>query len=187
MKADLRVVKTRAVIKNTLIEIMSEKEISKITVSELCEKAKINRKTFYRHYREISDVTAELENEALEEFSRGFKNGSILDARTIISGISEVLGGRRDFYSRMLKFNPDLFSNGRLKTALCRTICASLRNTSSEKNEKVFISAAEFIAAGVFSLYSAWLEEGGDIDFINEISARLVTGALSDFLPKSKS
>lgn len=181
MKTDLRVIKTRAVIKNTLIEIMSEKTLSKITVSELCEKAKINRKTFYRHFREIDDVIAELENEALDEFSRGLKNGSILDARTIISGISEVLRQRREFYSQMLKFNPDLFGKGRLKTALCRTLAAALRNTSAEKNEQALISAAEFTAAGVFSLYSAWLEEGGDIDFVTDISVRLVNGVLSGF------
>ncbi|MCH5203657.1 MAG: TetR/AcrR family transcriptional regulator [Oscillospiraceae bacterium] len=186
MKTDLRVIKTRAVIKNTLIELMSEKEIAKITVSQLCEKAKINRKTFYRHYREINDVKAELENEALEEFSKSFKNGSILDAKTIISGISEVLRQRRDFYSRMLKFNPDLFGKGRLKTALCRTIAAALRSTGREKNEQVVMSAAEFTAAGVFSLYSGWLEEGGDIDFVTELSVRLVTGALSGFFSENR-
>ncbi len=184
MKTDLRVIKTRAVIKNTLIEIMSEKELSKITVSELCAKAKINRKTFYRHYREISDVAAELENEALDEFSRSFKNGSILDERRIISGIGEVLGQRRDFYSRMLKFNPDLFGKGRLKTALCRTLAAALRSTGAEKDERVLMAAAEFTAAGVFSLYSGWLEEGGDVDFVTEISVRLVSGALAEFSPK---
>lgn len=186
MKTDLRVIKTRAVIKNTLIELMSEKEIARITVSRLCEKAKINRKTFYRHYREINDVKAELENEALEEFSKGFKNGSILDARMIISGISDVLKQRREFYSRMLKFNPDLFGKGRLKTALCRTIAAALRSSGKEKNEQVLMSAAEFAAAGVFSLYSGWLEEGGDIDFVTEISVKLVEGALSRWTAESK-
>ncbi|MCH5196337.1 MAG: TetR/AcrR family transcriptional regulator [Oscillospiraceae bacterium] len=184
MKTDLRVIKTRAVIKNTLIELMSEREIAKITVSQLCERAKINRKTFYRHYREIGDVKAEIENEALEEFSQSFKSGSILNAQTIISSISGVLKQRREFYSRMLKFNPDLFSKGRLKTALCRTLAAAIRSAGSEKDESKLMSAAEFTAAGVFSLYSVWLEEGGDIDFITDISVKLVTGALSDFLPE---
>ena len=66
-KTDLRVVKTRAVIRNALVEIMSEKEISQITVSEICLLAKINRKTFYRHYRSVSDVLEEVENEFLKE------------------------------------------------------------------------------------------------------------------------
>lgn len=183
MKTDLRVVKTRAVIKDTLISIMSEKELSRITVSELCERARINRKTFYRHYREINDVKSELENEALEEFSKSFKNGSILDVRNIITGISDVLKDRRDFYARMFRSNPDLFSKGRLKTALSRAIAVALRRSGAKENE--LMSAAEFTAAGVFSLYSEWLEEGGDIGFVTEISIRLVTGALSDLIPKS--
>lgn len=189
MKTDLRVIKTRAVIKKTLIEIMSEKEISKITVSELCEKAKINRKTFYRHYSEIADVTAELENETFEEISESFRNESILDAGMVISVISEVLSRRRDFYARMLKFNPDLFGKGRLKTALCRTIAAVIRSAGAEKDERVIMTAAEFTAAGVFSLYSGWLESGGDIEFVTETSIRLVNGALGDFvkLPEERS
>lgn len=182
MKTDLRVVKTRAVIKNTLIELMSEKELAKISVSKLCERAKINRKTFYRHYREINDVKAEIENEALEEFSKSFKDGSILDAKLIISGISGVLKQRREFYSRMLKLNPDLFANGRLKTALSRTVAVMLRSAGNEKNERTVLLAAEFASAGVFSLYSGWLEFGGDIDLVSEVSVRLVTGALSDFM-----
>lgn len=186
MKTDLRVVKTRAVIKNTLVELMSEKEISDISVAELCRKAKINRKTFYRHYGEISGVKSEIENEALQEFSESLKNESILNAEAIISGISKVLRERREFYARMLKFNPDLFGKGRLKTALCRTLAVTLRRHSTEKDEMKIMAAAEFTAAGVFSLYSGWLEEGGDIDFVSDISVRLVRGALSDFLPKTK-
>ena len=46
---DLRIVKTRTNIKNSLIDLLAEKNVSKITVTELAEKAMINRKTFYRH------------------------------------------------------------------------------------------------------------------------------------------
>ena len=42
---DLRIVKTRTNIKNSLIDLLAEKNVSKITVTELAEKAMINRKT----------------------------------------------------------------------------------------------------------------------------------------------
>ena len=43
---DLRIVKTRTNIKNSLIDLLAEKNVSKITVTELAEKAMINRKPF---------------------------------------------------------------------------------------------------------------------------------------------
>ena len=52
---DLRVIKTRQAIRIALISLLSEKELSDITISELSARAQVNRKTFYRHYRSISD------------------------------------------------------------------------------------------------------------------------------------
>ena len=57
MSGDLRVVKTRRVIRNTLFEMMSEKPLSKITISEICARAEINRKTFYLSLIHISEPT----------------------------------------------------------------------------------------------------------------------------------
>ena len=57
---DLRIIKTRRTIRNALVDLMSEKELSAVTISELSARAEINRKTFYRHYRTISVGVAEL-------------------------------------------------------------------------------------------------------------------------------
>ena len=53
---DLRVIKTRQNIRNALTSLMSEQELSDITITALCERAQINRKTFYRQ----ADKTARL-------------------------------------------------------------------------------------------------------------------------------
>ena len=44
---DKRVVKTRSAIFNAIFDLSTEKELDKITVIELCEKAGINKSTFY--------------------------------------------------------------------------------------------------------------------------------------------
>ena len=46
---DLRVVKTIAAIKRAFDELICEQDFERITVKELCERAQINKKTFY-HY-----------------------------------------------------------------------------------------------------------------------------------------
>lgn len=45
VRMDRRCLKTQKAIKNALVELMSEKDISQITVKELAQRADINRKT----------------------------------------------------------------------------------------------------------------------------------------------
>ncbi len=49
-KQDIRVERSREAIKGAFIELMKHREYEDITVKDLAEAAKINRKTFYAHY-----------------------------------------------------------------------------------------------------------------------------------------
>lgn len=44
---------TTAAIDAAFISLIKDKEIKEITVSEICETAKINRSTFYAHYADV--------------------------------------------------------------------------------------------------------------------------------------
>ncbi len=69
-------VKTKRLIKNTFIQMLSEKkEIGKISVSELVERAEISRATFYAHFDDIYSVVEEFEREIIDEF---FTNAKLL-------------------------------------------------------------------------------------------------------------
>ncbi len=176
--SDLRVEKSRAVIKNALVELMGEKELSKISISEISRCARINRKTFYRHYRNVDDVIADMENEILDEFSAAFRS-SVLDVGKIVRNLSRVVEHRRDFFTRIMKPNPDLFSSGKIKTVLRRMIMAALRNSGMVKNDAVLNAASEYIVSGVLALFASWLDEGGDLQFITDIAVKMITNGLS--------
>jgi len=187
-KTDLRVVKTRAVIRNALVEIMSEKEISQITVSEICLLAKINRKTFYRHYRSVSDVLEEVENEFLKEFSENLQSGSLLNIGAVMRGVSETVRVHRDFFARLIKFNSGIFTGGRMKLALRRTISAALRSIGAGHSEQELGAASEFVVSGVLSLYASWFAGGcrEDISLIAEVCLRTTVKGLSGYVPENK-
>ncbi len=65
---DLRVQKTVESIYRAFYELSDEKDYSEITVKELSEKAKINKKTFYRHYSSLDSLLAEIYNKISEKF-----------------------------------------------------------------------------------------------------------------------
>ena len=45
-----RVQMTKQLIRRSLFELLEQKPINKITISELCKKADLNRSTFYKYY-----------------------------------------------------------------------------------------------------------------------------------------
>ncbi len=53
---DLRVIKTKESIYNAFEELLLHKPFHKITLQELCLKARINKGTFYYHYQDINDL-----------------------------------------------------------------------------------------------------------------------------------
>lgn len=57
---DLRVTKTLEAIDATFRSMMLEGGIGSITVKALCERARINKKTFYRYYETLDDLMAEV-------------------------------------------------------------------------------------------------------------------------------
>ena len=65
MKQNRKTRYTQMVLRDSLIELMKQKPISKITITELCKVADINRSTFYSHYSDQYALLRTIEDEAL--------------------------------------------------------------------------------------------------------------------------
>lgn len=46
---------TKELLKKSLLELLTKKPLSKITIKELCERVDINRTTYYRYYLDQYD------------------------------------------------------------------------------------------------------------------------------------
>ena len=60
---DLRVIKTMDAIHSAFETLICETEYQRISVTQLCEKARVNKKTFYRYYATLDDLLAEFQAE----------------------------------------------------------------------------------------------------------------------------
>ena len=54
------------------IMVEKNKPVGRITVREICERAEINRSTFYAHYLDVYDVVNKVERAMSEELTRSF-------------------------------------------------------------------------------------------------------------------
>lgn len=59
-KKDIRTVRTKQILKDTVLSLAQKKSVSMITVKEICENALVNRGTFYLHYPDIYGLLEEI-------------------------------------------------------------------------------------------------------------------------------
>ena len=65
-KDDRRVKYTKMVLKESFIKLLKDKDITKITIKEICDNADIKRATFYAHYSDQYDLLRKIENELFD-------------------------------------------------------------------------------------------------------------------------
>ena len=73
MEQDRRVQRTREAIRQQFRAMICEMEAGKITVTEIAERAGINRKTFYLHYDSIEALYEETLDEIVEHYMQGMR------------------------------------------------------------------------------------------------------------------
>ena len=62
-----RVQMTKRLLKEALLELLEQTELAGISVTAVCEAADVHRSTFYKYYREPSDVLRDIEKDVLDQ------------------------------------------------------------------------------------------------------------------------
>ena len=82
-KENQRVTLTKRLVQDALIILLRTADISKISICELCEKAGINRTTFYNHYGSQYDVMKELSGHYLGDIEAALVNATATDREEV--------------------------------------------------------------------------------------------------------
>lgn len=128
--------KTKKLIKKIFAEMLSEKkELGKISVSELCQRAGISRGTFYSHYDDIYGVAEDYENEMIDAF---FNNTTLFEQKDVMAFIDlifEFIRQNNENYMLLCRSNDFLFSAKKLTaigTAKLVELCHEDRRIKDE-------------------------------------------------------
>ncbi len=81
-KTDRRTKYTKTVLKESILKLMKEKQLSKISIKEICEGADINRTTFYAHYADQYDLLRQIEDEVVSEITNALSEFSNISDTT---------------------------------------------------------------------------------------------------------
>lgn len=187
-KQDRRVRKTRTLLRNALVDILQNRRLNNITVKELCDKADINRSTFYLHYRDIFDLWAQIEKEILDNMSgllRSFSSQEIvLDPYPLLFGISNILKKDLDFYQSFFRCKESTILLEHLKDDYINYFISenqSLVKRFKERNFELYIT---FVISGSFSLFRKIVieEDNFSLDKLASLIELLILKGLDDFI-----
>ncbi len=94
---------TKMLLKTSLIELMHEKNMNQITIKELCERADLNRSTFYLHYTDQYALLEDIENEMISTTFAHLQNvGPTLDTLSYIVAFLDYVKDNKDIFQTLL-------------------------------------------------------------------------------------
>ncbi|MCR4568569.1 MAG: TetR/AcrR family transcriptional regulator [Pseudobutyrivibrio sp.] len=100
---DLRVRRTITGIRKSFFELVLEKNYNEISITELTDRAGINRKTFYLHYSSLDDLVSEVEEEIVEEILEAIgESAENFDLKGCITNFYKYLETRNAVQQRLL-------------------------------------------------------------------------------------
>lgn len=109
-KAEYRsAIRSKNLIKKAVAKLIHEKEVSKITVSDIIREADISRGTFYAHYSDVGGVLEQIENEELKNlmgYVEHFGLENVLrNVFDLIEQICEYLNRDKEYYRMLAQSN----------------------------------------------------------------------------------
>lgn len=163
-KQDRRVMRSKGMMRDALIELMDEKPFSEITAKDITSRADLNRATFYLHYNNVFGLLDEMENKVVERFANLLEHMEIGQDET---WEYPVIGEICDYIIENPKLCRCLLLNSRSDR-----LAAKLTDIMKQKGKQVRQELGlaqdsaqadyihQFIACGAMGMVKQWLMEG---------------------------
>lgn len=160
---------TKRALAAALKELMAKVPFSKITVSDICDKCEMNRKSFYYHFKDKEDLVNWIFD---TEFIEVSQKNSYGDARDGMEGLLRYFYENRRFYRKALKIEgQNSFSDHFYE--LCFPILAKQLQIAM-KDSKVTTFQVNLFVDGIIGSIKRWLSEPDCMppdEFISQIQS----------------
>jgi len=187
---DLRVLRTRKLIKEAFYASVKEKGFEKTTVSDITRRAMINRATFYLHYQDKNDLLRSLEDEVLADIEKICQSvtreylEAYQEEEVPFPHIVELLSyiqENAEFFILTVRDNAHPFFYKRMGAYIYNRIFQAV--FPELKSEEIFSKYAQTIMESVFSsIVNQWIKTG--MQEPKEEIAFLITRLGRAFIPE---
>ena len=180
-KSDLRVIKTKRAIHTAFAELLSEKDMDAITVTDIASRAMINRKTFYNNYRGVYELVDELENEVVRTFDRAMRDIDFMEnPYAVFVKLTEIINSDMDFYGALLRSRRNAGLAHKIRLALQKKALDRFSGRIDMPREQLDI-VLNYVMSGMVSVYQNWFESDRrqSIEEISDLVSRVCLTGLS--------
>lgn len=163
-KIDRRKKYTRQVLMDSLITLLKTKSIATITVKEICERADINRSTFYTHYKDQFDLLEQIEEEIitnLNTYLNQYNFEQEQEALQMTEKLLEYVVSKYDMFQTLLNENADNSFERRVMN-VARSFLIQSRNTNDEVEADISEYAITYTISGSIYVIKHWVANNMD-------------------------
>lgn len=143
---------------DVFLKLLETKEVSKITVREVCEKTNLNRTTFYNHFLDVYDLLDKIGEKHTNNMSLIFKNGHSKNSKDNLKLILNYMRENQLFYRASLNTSNTNISNI-LKNEFITVIKHDITKHHEKSNKDILQYQAIYLANGMLSTIAYWLNE----------------------------
>lgn len=182
-KAEYRsAIRSRKLINAALADLLQEKPLDKITVTDVVNRAEINRGTFYAHYTDIPDVINHVIQKTFSRIQAALSesNQPLKDIpKALCCRIQEILEEDLDFYRKIMGSS----ASSLMQEQLVRIVLEYLSQREAEcgfGDHEQYMLVMRFCAGGLSNLYRDWLS--GTLSFSLDELTRRAEDLLNGFM-----
>lgn len=185
---DRRVRYTKMILRESMLDLLKNKSLNQISITELCKAADVNRNTFYKHYNTTYEIIREMEDEIFNALMDSIKN---------MDNVNDIILASCRTLERDKKMSVIIFSETDSSSLLSKALSSfrktdlTLQNNSDAALqqsllEKVYL----FGEQGTIALMKDWVlggfkEPAESIAAIISYLIQSINGSVANFKSKS--
>ena len=184
-KSESKYFNTALLMNQALLELLDKKDYEFITIKEICQKAGVNRSTFYLHYENIDDLLAETIETINKKFQSTFDNKKLnptaldkkdlflIDDQHLVPYLNLIKQNKKVY--KLIHNKPQLFNNqGAFQKLYAELFQVILEKYGVSKQDREYIFA--FFSFGVVAIIQKWVVHDcqDDICFVCEVIKKCI-------------
>ena len=156
---DRRVIRTKRAIKSAFAQLLNEKNINDITVSDIAALADINRKTFYNYYAGVYAVVDEIEDDIVRRFDALLTEPDFEENASrpymVFEKLTAIINTDPEFFGYLMGMNANVNMSAKLVELLKTKAKAILLKYLSVEEHKLDLML-DFMVTGAVAVYRRW-------------------------------
>lgn len=181
-KENRRTQMTKKILKDSMLDLLEQQDIQKISIRSLCELADLNRSTFYKYYESQYDLLKEMENDLLNQIEMIISKDA--DFSTNSNHLESILQFMKDnlkLSKILINSNADV--NFQKQVLGLPSIMERLQGLKNEYGEHEYSYAQTLILYGGYHIVMQWL--GNDCKESSHEMACIIEHLIKKIIPVS--